>query len=268
MKAFLMSACLCFFASGALAQVPDTDESNLYKIPALQPSVSNEGVDESADDEEEPQNEVPPAQEMVNPAPTGDGRIMGDLGLELSFATGLNLCVPRGEASCTDMAPGPYYSLGFQYRFWRLGLALSYASGKHFALGTGSENVSVSTDHFILDLVGYFPTSAGIEPFAAVGLGYGNLVSRDDSSDARVEWSSIWQTVRLSGGVRGVFPEDLLPGEGWFWEGYGSFYLHQGGERCVFYQAQGACRLSEELSGPAIDYASTMELGGKVGWSF
>ena len=48
--------------------------------------------------------------------------------------------------------------------------------------------------------------------------------------------------------------------------GRGNLHLHQGGERCVFYNGQGACRLSEELADDQVDYASTLELGGKVGW--
>ena len=83
-----------------------------------------------------------------------------------------------------------------------------------------------------------------------------------------MEWSSLWQTARLSGGVRGLLPDSWLPGNGWFWEAYGALYLHQGGERCVFYAAQGACRATDDLSGGDTDYASTLELGGRMGWSF
>ena len=197
-----------------------------------------------------------------------EARLMGDLGLELSFGTGINLCVPRGDASWTDLLPGPYYTLGFQYRFWRMGLALTHAAGMHVPMGTGAEDVSVRTDHFTMDVMGYFPKVGDVEPFAGVGLGYGNIRTSDGGSDSRASWSSLWQTARLSGGVRGRLPTDWLPGNGWFWETYGALYLHQGGERCVFYAAQGACRLTEELSGGDTDYASTLELGGRVGWSF
>ena len=215
----------------------------------------------------EPSTAVERVTEAAESLPQ-DPRIIGDLGLEIVLGTGLNLCLPRGEANCQDLLPGPYYTLGFQYRFWRMGIALSYAKGMHIPIGTGAENVTVRTDHLIMDLNGYFPKAGPFEPFAGIGLGYGNLTARDTGSNSRVEWSTFWQTVRLSGGIRGALPANWLPGNGWIWETYGALYLHQGGERCVFYAAQGACWATDERSGGDIDYASTLELGGRLGYSF
>ena len=196
------------------------------------------------------------------------GPVRGRLGLSLMLGTGLNVCVPRGDASCTDLIPGPFFNVGFEYRFWRMGIGLNYAQGRHFPIGTGAEDVSVSTQHFTFDVLGYFPNWQTFEPFAALGLGFGQIQSRDDVQQSRVEWSSLWQTAHLRAGLRHRMPESWQLHPGWFWTLYGALYLHQGGERCVFYNAQGACRLTEELSGSQTDYASTLELGGQVGFGF
>ena len=240
-------------------------ENTVDEIPLLVPKSS---VDSSANMESVPADSSDASTKDTIESASIDKRIKGSYGLELNLGTGLNFCIPRGEAGCTDLLPGPYYTIGWQYRFWRMGLALNYISGMHIPIGTGAEDVSVRTEHFILDLMGYFPRAGAVEPFAGLGLGYGSIRSSDSRSNSRVEWSSLWQTVRIISGVRGRFPKAWSAGDGWFWETYGSFYFHQGGERCVFYAAQGACRLSEELPSGETDYASTLELGGRFGWSF
>lgn len=212
--------------------------------------------------------EGPKASTLERDRDSGAGPIRGDLGLGLTVGTGLNVCVPRGDASCTDLVPGPLFSAGFEYRFWRMGIGLNYATGRHFPIGTGAQDVSVSTQHFTFDILGYFPTWRAFEPFAALGLGYGQLMSKDDTQQSRVEWSSLWQTAHLRGGVRHRLPESWQLHSGWFWTMYSALYFHQGGERCVFYNAQGACRLTEELSGGNTDFATTLELGGQVGFGF
>lgn len=206
---------------------------------------------------------------VVQPNPRGVmGPIRGDLGIGLTLGTGLNICTPRGDASCTDLIPGPVFNAGFEYRFWRMGIGLNYSMGRHFPIGTGAQDVSVSTQHFTFDILGYFPTWQSFEPYAALGLGYGQLLSEDEAQQSRVEWSSLWQTAHLRAGVRHRMPASWQLHSGWFWTLYSALYLHQGGERCVFYSAQGACRLTEELSGGDTDYASTIELGGQVGFGF
>ncbi|MGB0648542.1 MAG: hypothetical protein ACPGQS_15260, partial [Bradymonadia bacterium] len=200
--------------------------------------------------------------------PVNSGPIRGDVGLGLTIGMGLNICGPRGEASCTDLVPGPFVSAGFEYRFWRMGIGLNYAHGRHFVIGTGADEVEISTTHFTLDLLGFFPMWRTFEPFAAVGLGYGQILSEDSAQQSSVEWSSIWQTAHLRAGVRHRFPDGWALGADWFWTLYGAAYLHQGGERCVFYAAQGACRLSEELSDGQTDYATTLEMGGQIGYGF
>ena len=99
-------------------------------------------------------------------------------------------------------------------------------------------------------------------------IGHGQILSEDSAQQSSVEWSSIWQTAHLRAGVRHRFPKGWALGADWFWTVYGAAYLHQGGERCVFYAAQGACRLSEELSDGQTDYATTVEMGGQIGYGF
>ena len=52
-----------------------------------------------------------------------------------------------------------------------MGLGLNYAHGRHFVIGTGADDVNISTTHFTFDLLGFFPMWRTFEPFAAIGLG-------------------------------------------------------------------------------------------------
>jgi hypothetical protein len=138
------------------------------------------------------------------------GGVRGEIGLALTLGAGLNICAPRGDVSCTDLIPGPFLSGGFEYRFWRMGIGLNYALGRHCPLGTGSENVSVSTQHFTFDVLGYFPVSHGFKPFAALGFGYGQLQSKYEAQQSSVAWRSLWQSRHLRAGLRRRLPAGWL----------------------------------------------------------
>ena len=194
--------------------------------------------------------------------------VQGDWGLNLMVGTGLNICGPRGQASCTDVLPGPYVNGNMEYRFWHLGVGLNFSYGKHFAMGDGSEDVSITSKHLTLDLLGFFPMWHEIEPYVAIGFGYGSIASVDGKQNSSVEWNSLWQTLHLRAGVRGRLPKAWGWHDDWFYTLYSSAYLHQGGNRCVFFAGQGACRVSEELSEDQTDYASTLELGAQLGFAF
>ena len=248
-------------------------DSTLALVPMPEVEVLKVSEDKASKGSEVDVPKVPEVHALEARVRTGEARpefvsIQGDIGLALTLGAGLNICVPRGDASCTDLLPGPFFSAGVEYRFWRMGIGLNYAMGRYFPIGTGAQNVSVSTEHLTFDILGYFPIWKAFEPFAAVGLGYGQLLSKDGAQQSRVEWSSLWQTAHLRAGVRHRLPASWQLHSGWFWTLYTAAYLHQGGERCVFYNAQGACRLTEEFSGGDTDYATSLELGGQLGFGF
>ena len=195
-------------------------------------------------------------------------RIQGDLGLEVILASGLNVCVPRGGATCNDILPGMMGRAALQYRFWHLGIGLNYRVGNYFPVGTGSEDLTIRTRHAIFEFLGFLPRYRTVEPFVGFGLGYGTIESRDARSNSEVAWRSLWESFSGRFGIRGKPGEVWALGSSMIWELNATILTHQGGERCVLFAGQGACRPSNELDTNQTDYASTFGLEAAIGWSF
>ena len=195
-------------------------------------------------------------------------RIQGDLGLEVILASGLNVCLPRGGADCNDILPGLMGRAALQYRFWQLGIGLNYRFGNYFPVGTGSDDLTMRTRHAIFEFLGYLPRYRMVEPFIALGLGYGTVESRDARSNSEVAWRSLWESFSARFGIRGEPSKAWSLGSSMIWELNGTILTHQGGERCVLFAGQGACRPSNELDANQTDYASTFGLEAAIGWSF
>ena len=248
------------------------NETASFKEPASKaPGTSEKGVQEALEKSTKTP-EIPESKgkqsESPSVAKTAQARIQGDLGLEVVFASGLNLCGPRGGANCNDILPGFMGRAALQYRFWHLGIGLNYRVGNYFPVGTGSEDLTMRTRHGIFEFLGFLPRYGSVEPFIGLGLGYGSVESRDARSNSEIAWRSLWESFSARFGVRGKPSKALTLGSSMIWELNGTILTHQGGERCVLFAGQGACRPSNELEANQTDYASTFGLEAAIGWSF
>jgi hypothetical protein len=187
-------------------------------------------------------------------------------GFSLSGGAALTTCLPSGKADCTNTYPGAGLSAAMEVRFWYLGLALEYDFAWHIVGGSGSEDVSSTTTHITPMLKGYYPLEL-LEVFVGVGLGYSSISVYESRSESRASWSTLWQGLKLSGGLWYDLHPWGMP-DGFTLDVAAHLFLNFGGERCTEYAGSGPCLSGDDLSPDQRDVANHLQLGSALRYTF
>lgn len=148
----------------------------------------------------------------------------------VGLGTGVNLCVPNGDADCSNLVPFGQVSALMEYRFGGLvGWSLEYDYGAYWTTGTGSDRLAQRSTHFLTALRGYFDYQEW-DLYGGLGLGYGSHTLSDTIADSDLaSFSTFWAAFKVSLGA--LRPWDIADGLHWGVRADQLYYLS--GEACV-----------------------------------
>ena len=187
-------------------------------------------------------------------------------GFSTSLGGALATCLPSGTADCSGTFPGASISSALEFRFWYMGIALEFDYGAYWVGGDGAENVSNTTMHLMPVLKGYYPLG-DLELFFGAGLGYSSIAVTEDTSESLAAWSTLWQGVKLTGGVWYDLHQHGLP-EGFTLDLAVNLFLNSGGTRCTEYAGSGPCLSGTDLEPAQRDVANHLQLNTAFRYTF
>ncbi len=157
----------------------------------------------------------------------------------VGVGTGANVCIPNGDADCSNIFPFGQVSALMEYRFGGLvGWSLEYDYGAYLLTGTGAEGLSQRSTHLLTVLRGYSEQGPW-DVYCGLGMGFGSHRIMDTEAQKELtSFSTLWAAVKLSLGA--VRPWDLA--DGLHWGVRADLVVYLSGEACVVLGGAQDCR--------------------------
>ncbi|MEE2789358.1 MAG: hypothetical protein VX589_18615 [Myxococcota bacterium] len=188
-------------------------------------------------------------------------------GFSVSAQSALTLCLPSGEADCTETYPGAAVGAAMEVRFWHMGISLDFDYGWAIVGGSGSEDVSSTTMHITPMVKGYYPMG-DFDIFFGAGTGYSAMTVADDRTASEASWHTWLLGMKLTAGLVFDLSKTFDWPDGFALDTGMNFFINFGGTRCVKYANAGPCQPVEELSGGQGDVAGQFQLNGALRYTF
>jgi len=148
----------------------------------------------------------------------------------VGLGMGTNVCIPNGDADCSNLLPLGHLSALMEYRFGGLvGWSLEYDYGAYWPTGTGADRLTQRSTHFLTTIRGYYDYRDW-DVYSGLGLGFASHRLTDTVADEELaSFSTLWAAFKVSLGA--TRPWDLADGLHWGIRADQIYYLS--GEACV-----------------------------------